>query len=64
MNDDQFTLLQEILSALYIQTARNYDLLSIIASTLGADAVSLYKEHENGNLLAPEPWINDENNAP
>lgn len=60
MNDEQFQILEELLSVIYIQLARNYDLLAIIGDKLGADVLSLSKEHENGRILAPDPWmIND-----
>jgi hypothetical protein len=45
----------ELLGAIYIQTARNYDMLAIIADKLGADAKGLTKLHEEGQILAPAP---------
>ena len=60
MNDEQFDTIREILSMLYIQVSRQYDMLSIIADKLGADAVGLTQEHEQGKLLSPDPWLSDE----
>lgn len=57
MNEEQFDILQELLSIIYIQLARNYDMLSIIGDKLGADVIALSKEHSNGRLLAPDPWM-------
>ena len=47
--------MRELLGAIYIQNQRQYDLLSIIADKLGADAVGLTKIHAQGKHLAPEP---------
>jgi len=44
-----------LLGALYIQSMRNYDMLSIIADKLGADAKGLASLHEQGTVLAPAP---------
>lgn len=57
MNEDKTNDIIELLGAIYIQTARMYDMLSIIADKLGADAVGLTKMHEEGKVLAPEPSI-------
>lgn len=54
--------IREALGAIYIQSARNYDMLSIIADKLGADATKLTELHESGILLAPAPSFSvDEN---
>jgi hypothetical protein len=45
----------ELLGAIYIQECRNYDMLSILADKLGADAKGLSKLHEQGQVLAPPP---------
>ena len=45
----------ELLGAMYIQSMRNYDMLSIMADKLGADATGLSKLHEEGQVLAPAP---------
>ena len=45
---------------IYVQLARQYDMLAIIADKLGADAIGLAEKHEQGLLLAPEPWLQDE----
>jgi hypothetical protein len=57
VNEDKTNDIIELLGAIYIQTARMYDMLSIIADKLGADAVGLTKMHEEGKVLAPEPSI-------
>ena len=46
---------RELLGAIFIQSQRNYDMLSIIADKLGADAKGLYKMHTEGSVLAPAP---------
>ena len=45
----------ELLGAIYIQSMRNYDMLSIMADKLGADAKGLSNLHEQGQVLAPPP---------
>jgi hypothetical protein len=47
--------IRELLGAIFIQEQRNYDMLSIIADKLGADAKGLYSLHESGQILAPAP---------
>jgi hypothetical protein len=68
MNDDntsafsneQFEVIQELLSAIYIQTARNYDMLALIAPS--NKAIALSELHEQGKILAPAPiWVIEEN---
>jgi hypothetical protein len=54
--------LRELLGAIFIQEQRNYDMLSIIADKLGADARGLVELHELGKVLAPAPsFIFEEN---
>ena len=56
--------IRELLAAIYIQSMRNYDMLSIIADKLGADAKGLSSLHEQGEVLAPPPsfiFENEEN---
>ena len=60
MTDDQFETLHELLSAIYVQTARIYDVLAIIGDKLGADVLALSQEHEQGKLLGPPPLFTDE----
>ena len=58
--------MRELLGAIFIQSQRNYDMLSIIADKLGADATGLTKLHESGQILAPAPsfiFEEDEENA-
>ena len=45
--------IRELLGAIYIQEMRNYDMLSIIADKLGADAKGLSNLHQQGQVLAP-----------
>jgi hypothetical protein len=47
--------IRELLGAIFIQEQRNYDMLSIIADKLGADAKGLFALHESGQILAPAP---------
>ena len=57
MSDIEPTLenIRELLGAIFIQEQRNYDMLSIIADKLGADAKGLSFLHEQGQVLAPSP---------
>lgn len=62
--EDIVSNIRELLGAIYIQEMRNYDMLSIIADKLGADAKGLSSLHESGQILAPAPsfiFENDEN---
>lgn len=54
-NNDLFENIRELLGAIFIQSQRNYDMLSIIADKLGADAKGLFALHESGEILAPAP---------
>ena len=49
--------IRELLAAIYIQSMRNYDMLSIIADKLGADAKGLSSLHQQGQVLAPDPAL-------
>jgi hypothetical protein len=60
MTDDQFEILQELLSGIYVQLARTYDVLMVTLDKLGGDAVSLSKEHEQGHILGPSPLLVEE----
>jgi len=55
---------RELLGAIYIQNQRIYDLLSIMADKLGADAIGLSKLHAQGKHLAPEPSFVFEESEP
>jgi hypothetical protein len=57
MNDEQFSIITEILGGLYIQSLRNYDMMCIIADKLGADVIKLKNLHEQGYVLAPDPAL-------
>ena len=52
-DDDVLGNIRELLGAMYIQGMRNYDMLSIIADKLGADAKGLSNLHQQGQVLAP-----------
>lgn len=60
MTDDQFEILQELLSGIYVQLARTYDVLMVTLDKLGGDAVSLSQEHANGHTLGPPPLLVEE----
>ena len=53
--------LRELLGAIYIQSMRNYDMLSIVADKLGADSIGLSNMHAEGQVLAPPPSFIFEN---
>ena len=55
LNDAVLENIRELLGSIFIQEQRNYDMLSIIADKLGADAKGLFKLHESGQILAPAP---------
>jgi hypothetical protein len=61
-NDDVIENIRELLGAIFIQSQRNYDMLSIIADKLGADAKGLTFLHEQGQVLAPSPSFIFEDN--
>lgn len=54
-DNEPMEIILELLRSIYIQEMRNYDMLSIIADKLGADAKGLSKLHEEGIVLAPPP---------
>jgi hypothetical protein len=58
---DAISNILELLGAIFIQEQRNYDMLSIIADKLGADAKRLSSLHESGEILAPPPSFIFEN---
>lgn len=62
LDDDQFDILQELLSGIYVQMARIYDVLMITLDKTGGDAISLSQEHANGNLLGPPPLLVEDEN--
>jgi hypothetical protein len=57
MNDKQSEALLEILSGLYIQSLRVYDVLCIIADKVDAKIIELKDLHEQGYVLAPDPAL-------
>jgi len=60
--EEKYQTILEILSGIYIQISRSYDMLALIGDKLGADTIKLSKEHEQGQLLAPDPWIKNDDN--
>jgi hypothetical protein len=61
MNDEQFEIVQELLSAIYIQLARNYDMLCISTSNQ-EKMLEMYNRHKEGRVFAPPPsLLMDEN---
>lgn len=56
MTEEQFQIMQELLSAIYIQLARNYDLLCIIAKD-DDKVLELHQRHTEGKLFAPAPAL-------
>lgn len=60
MTDEQFEILQELLSGIYVQTARVYDVLMITLDKHGGDAIALSDEHAKGHILGPAPLLIDE----
>lgn len=60
---DTIANMLELLGAIFIQEQRNYDMLSIIADKLGADAKRLSSLHEQGQVLAPPPSFIFENDT-
>jgi hypothetical protein len=57
MNEQQLEALLEIMSGVYIQQLRVYDVLCIIADKLGCDVIALNNLHEQGYVLAPDPAL-------
>ena len=55
--------IRELAAAMYIQSMRIYDMLSIIADKLGADAKGLANLHQQGQVLAPDPALFIEENS-
>jgi hypothetical protein len=61
MTDEQFEIVQELLSAIYIQLARNYDMLCISTSNQ-EKMLEMYNRHKEGRVFAPPPsLLMDEN---
>lgn len=56
MTDEQFEIIQELLSAIYIQEARNYDMLCIIANDQ-EKVIEMHNRHREGRVFAPPPAL-------
>ena len=56
MTDEQFEIVQELLSAIYIQLARNYDMLCISTSNQ-EKMLEMYNKHKEGRVFAPPPSL-------
>lgn len=57
MTNEQFEIIQELLSAIYIQLARNYDMLCIIANDQ-EKVIELHQRHREGRVFAPPVFSN------
>ena len=57
MNEESNNDLLEVLSALYIQSLRIYDILMLSAQKLGVDTDKLEKMHTEGKTLCPDPAL-------
>lgn len=56
MTEEQFEIVQELLSAIYIQLARNYDLLCLIAKDEDR-VLELHQKHTEGKVFSPPPAL-------
>jgi len=56
MSDEQFDIIQELLSAIYIQLARNYDMLCMIVPDQER-MLEMYNRHKEGHTFAPAPSL-------
>lgn len=56
MTEEQFSIIQELLGAVYIQLARNYDLLCLIAKD-DDKVLELHQRHTEGKVFAPAPAL-------
>lgn len=57
MNEEKDNLLIEMLSGIYIQQLRMYDVLCLIADKLEANVIELKDLHEQGYILGPDPAL-------
>ena len=57
MNEEQSNALLELLSGLYIQSLRNYDILMFLADKLGVDIDKIEQMHQEGRVLCPDPAL-------
>ncbi len=53
---EQFDIVQELLSAIYIQLARNYDMLCMIVPDQ-EKMLEMYNRHKEGKVFAPPPAL-------
>jgi hypothetical protein len=62
MTDEQFDIVQELLSAIYIQLARNYDMLCMIVPDQ-EKMLDMHNRHKEGKVFSPPPALvfEDEN---
>ncbi len=56
MTDEQYEVFQELLSAIYIQLARNYDMLCMIVPDQ-EKMLEIYNRHKEGRIFAPAPLL-------
>ena len=57
MTDEQFEIMQELNSAIYIQLCRIYDVLLITGDKLGANTMELKDMHQEGKTFSPYPAL-------
>lgn len=56
MTEEQFDIVQELLSAIYIQLARNYDMLCMIVPNQ-EKMLDMHNRHKEGKVFAPAPTL-------
>ena len=56
MTDEQFDIVQELLSAIYIQLARNYDMLCLMVPNQER-MLEMHNMHKEGSVFAPPPAL-------
>ena len=55
-SDEQFDIVQELLSVIYIQLARNYDMLCMIVPNQ-EKMLDMYNRHKEGHTFSPAPAL-------
>jgi len=57
MKPEKEDILIEMISGIYIQQLRMYDILCLIADKLDANVIELKNLHEQGYILGPDPAL-------
>ena len=57
MKPEKEDILIEMISGIYIQQLRMYDILCLIADKLNANVIELKNLHEQGYILGPDPAL-------